>query len=104
MQLRTLKTGAAYSDAKHVFTVCASTALTPTVRRKVDLPDMLDPVMIAPLPAGRTTLLGIASGRRGCRTLLRCDVPPASRKRGRVQSSRSARIDATLIAASIPPA
>ena len=38
MQLRTTKTGAAYVRARQVSIVCARMALTPTVRRKVDLP------------------------------------------------------------------
>jgi hypothetical protein len=33
--------------------VCANTAFTPTVRRKVDLPDMFDPVISTPCGAGK---------------------------------------------------
>ena len=42
------------SDAKHVLIVCASTALTPTVLRKVDFPDMLEPVTSTPRPKPET--------------------------------------------------
>ena len=44
MQLATVRIGASYPAAKHVWIVCASTTLTPSVRRNVDLPDMFAPV------------------------------------------------------------
>ena len=65
MQLRTLKIGAWYSVARQVRIVCAMTAVTPSVRRKVDLPDMFEPVTSTPLHGPSSIVFGTASARSG---------------------------------------
>src|SRR4051812_7850938 len=100
MQLRTSKTGASYVLAMHVLIVCASTTFTPTARMKVVLPDIFDPVTSTPRPGESAIVLGTGSSSSGWATLVRIAAEPG---RGRVQSLRSARHDATPIAASTSP-
>jgi len=65
MTLRTVKTGALYVVARQVLTVCASTAFTPIVRRKVDFPDMFDPVTRTPCGGASVMEFGTASASSG---------------------------------------
>ena len=60
MQLRTWNMGAR-SQREASGTVCARTALTPTVRRNVDFPDMLEPVTSTPRPGCTASEFGTAS-------------------------------------------
>jgi hypothetical protein len=63
----------------------------PTVRRNVVLPDMFDPVMIAPRRASIAMVLGTASGSSGCLIAFMIDAEPESVNCGRVQPVTPAR-------------
>src|SRR5205809_4418160 len=106
MHVCTTSTGASYASARHVLIVCASTAVTPTVRRNVVLPDMFEPVMITPFGGPRVIEFATASGSSGCRSPVitaREIDPPAGKNTGRVHPPVLERYEATLAAASISP-
>jgi hypothetical protein len=83
--------------------VCARTAVTPSVRMNVVLPDMFEPVTRMPCGGPIVIEFGTAVSTSGWRTAVKAAGDPAGRNRGRVKCGEPVRNDAMLMAASTSP-